>query len=80
MNISGIFTAKKTKRGSEFLNPENLKSINISGIFTAKKAKRGSEFLNPENLKSMTVTMNYKRNIYISGNSEINGNVNEHNS
>ena len=47
--------------------------MNISGIFTpAKKAKRGSEFLNPENLKSMTVTMNYERNIYISGNSEIN--------
>ena len=81
MNIIGIFTAKKTKRGSEFLNPENLKSMNIlSGIFTVKKAKRGSEFLNPENLKSMAVTMNYKRNIYISGKSEINGNVNEHNS
>ena len=45
--------------------------MNISGIFTVKKAKRSSEFLNPENLKSMTVTMNYKRNIYISGNSEI---------
>ena len=43
--------------------------MNISGIFTVKKAKRGSEFLNPENLKSMAVTMNYKRNIYISGNS-----------
>jgi hypothetical protein len=42
---------KKAKRGSEFLNPENLKSINISGIFMVKKAKRGSEFLNPENLK-----------------------------
>ena len=54
--------------------------MNISGIFTVKKAKRSSEFLNPENLKSMTVTMNYKRNIYISGNSEINGNVNERNS
>jgi hypothetical protein len=31
MDISGIFTVKKTKRGSEFLNPENLKSMNISG-------------------------------------------------
>ena len=47
MNISGIFTVKKAKRGSEFLNPENLKSINISGIFRAKKVKRGSEILNP---------------------------------
>jgi predicted PolB exonuclease-like 3'-5' exonuclease len=36
MNISGIFTVQKAKRGSEFLNPEYLKSINISGIFTAK--------------------------------------------
>ena len=51
---------KKAKRGSEFLIPENLKSINISGIFTAKKAKRGSEFLNTENLKSINIT---KRNI-----------------
>jgi hypothetical protein len=51
---------KKTKRGSEFLNPENLKSMNISGIFTVKKAKRGSEFLNPENLKSINIT---ERNI-----------------
>ena len=57
MDISGIFTVKKAKRGSEFLNPENLKSMNISGIFTpAKKTKRGSEFLNPENLKSMNIS------------------------
>jgi hypothetical protein len=34
---------KKTERGSEFLNPENLKSMNIIGIFTVQKAKRGSE-------------------------------------
>jgi hypothetical protein len=46
---------KKTKRSSELLNPENLKSINISGIFTAKKDKRGSEFLNSENLKLMNI-------------------------
>jgi hypothetical protein len=35
---------KKTKRGSEFLNPENLKSMNISGIFTAKKTKGDQNF------------------------------------
>ena len=35
---------KKAKRGSEFLNPENLKSINISGIFMVKKAKRVQNF------------------------------------
>jgi hypothetical protein len=46
---------KKAKRGSEFLNPESLKSMNISGI-TVKKAKRGSEFLNPENLKSINIS------------------------
>jgi hypothetical protein len=50
MNINGIFTVKKATRGSEFLNPENLKSMNVRGIFTVKKATRGSEFLNPENL------------------------------
>jgi hypothetical protein len=47
---------KKTKRGSEFLNPEYLKSMSIIGIFTVQKAKRGSEILNPENLKSMNIS------------------------
>jgi hypothetical protein len=35
---------KKTKRGSEFLNPENLKSMNISGIFTVRKLKGVQNF------------------------------------
>ena len=56
MNMSGIFTVQKAKRGSEILNPENLKLMDISGIFTVKKTKRGSEFLNPENLKSMNIS------------------------
>jgi hypothetical protein len=31
MNIIGIFTVQKAKRGSEIVNPENLKLMNIYG-------------------------------------------------
>jgi hypothetical protein len=47
MNISGIFTVMKAKRGSEFLNPENLKSMTMNykrNMYGEKNGKRVQNF------------------------------------